>query len=209
MEPAPWTSLSVSGLEVPEGEANLVLKAARALEAAAGRPLPARMRLLKRIPPGAGLGGGSSDASAALRALSRLYTLDLDTAAVAAALGADVPFFLRGGRARAKGRGERLQPLADESWWFALAWPGIQVSTAAVYERWDACGGEPPNDLQRPAIDLHPELAAFAEALGQGWRLTGSGSAWFRPCASRAEAEHRLAAVPGWKAAVRSVPRWA
>ncbi len=194
---APATTLELDG-EAPAGEANLVLKAARALEELAGRPLPVRLRLLKRIPPGAGLGGGSSDAAAALRALARLYGLELDLAPVAAALGADVSFFLRGGAARAGGRGEELHPARPQPGWYALAWPGYQVSTADVYRAWDETGGEPPNELLRAAITVEPRLAAFTEALGTGWRMTGSGSAFFKPAATEAEARSAVAGLECW-----------
>ena len=174
---------------------DLVLRAQRALEAASGRPLPARFHLLKRIPVGAGLGGGSSDAAAALKALARLYPAAVDPArvdlhAVAAQLGADVPFFLRGGAALATGRGERLEQLPPVRGWFALAWPGFEVSTEAVYRRWDEVGGEGENHLTGAAFAVEPRLAQLAARL-DGWRLTGSGSAFFKHCASQEQAEEK------------------
>ena len=99
---------------VPTGDANLVLRAARLLRREAGVTAGAAIRLRKRIPVAAGLGGGSSDAAAALRGLRRLWALDLDADALrelAAQLGSDVPFFVMGGAALAEGRGERLTPL--------------------------------------------------------------------------------------------------
>ena len=93
-------------------EGNLVLKAAAALAVAAGRPCPgASLRLDKQLPAAAGLGGGSSDAAAALRALNRLWTLGLDTGALAAigeAIGADVPVCVAAASARIQGIGERI-----------------------------------------------------------------------------------------------------
>ena len=209
LEPASVTSFDVIGFKTPMDGSNLVLKTARELEAAAGRALPARIRLVKRIPPGAGLGGGSSDAAATLRGLSRLHCLELHLAPIAAEIGSDVPFFLAGGRARASGRGERLEPLPDQAAWYAIAWPELEVSTADVYRRWDAVGGEPPNDLQRAAVDLHPELGDFGASLGEGWQLTGSGSAWFKPCSSRGAASICAGAAPGWTAVAHSVAGWA
>jgi 4-diphosphocytidyl-2-C-methyl-D-erythritol kinase len=203
------TALEVNGFNVPVDESNLVLKALRALEMAAARSLPTRFRLLKRIPPGAGLGGGSSDAAASLRGLARLYDLESDLQPVAAELGSDVSFFLAGGRARASGHGERLEQLADLPGWFAIAWPQTEISTADVYRRWDAVGGEPPNELQRAAVDVRPELATFGEKLGEGWQLTGSGAAWFKSCPSRSAAETAAAAAAGWTAVARQVGRWA
>lgn len=179
---------------------DLVLRAASALEAAAGRALPAEFQLVKRIPAGAGMGGGSSDAAAALRALARLYDLDLDLSPVAASVGADVPFFLAGGCQLAEGRGERLCPAPAARGWFALAWPGFGVATAAAFRAWDEIGGDGENHLARAAFRVEPRLADFARSLGPGWRMTGSGAGFFRPCATRAEAEAARAELDCWTA---------
>jgi 4-diphosphocytidyl-2-C-methyl-D-erythritol kinase len=190
------------------GAEDLVLRAQRTLEQAACRPLPARFRLVKRIPVGAGLSGGSSDAAAALRALARLHGLDVDLAPVAARVGADVPFFLVGGAATARGAGELLTPRPPARGWVALAWPGFAVSTAAVYRAWDEVGGDGDNHLTRPAERVEPRLRAFRERLGSGWRMTGSGSAFFRLTASRSEAERCVAALDCWTAVARPVGPW-
>lgn len=166
---------------------DLVLKAQLALERAIGRSLPARFLLVKRIPVAAGLGGGSSDAATALRALSTLYELSVDLLPIAAELGADVPFFLVGGAAVGTGRGDQLQPLPPVGGWFALAWPDFPVSTEAIYRRWDEVGGEGDNQLTMAALDVDPRLADFAARM-QGWRMTGSGGAFFKACLSEAEA---------------------
>ncbi len=103
-----------SAASVPTGDDNLVMQAARLLRREAGVREGAAIRLRKRIPAAAGLGGGSSDAAAALRGLRRLWGLDLGADALrelAARLGSDVPFFVTGGAALAEGRGERLTPL--------------------------------------------------------------------------------------------------
>ena len=187
---------------------DLVLRSSRILEQAAGRPLPASFRLIKRIPAGAGLGGGSSDAAAALRALARLYRLEFDLGPVAAAVGADVPFFLAGGAMEGSGRGERLRPVELASGWFALAWPGFGVSTAAAYRAWDRIGGEGANELARAALDVEPRLAAFARQLGPGWRMTGSGTAFFRLTPTRKQAEAAVAPLRCWTSIARPVGRW-
>jgi len=202
IEPAVATSLDGG---FPD---DLVLRAQRVLERAAGRPLPARFRLVKRIPAGAGLGGGSADAAAALRGLARLYGLDLDLAPLAAELGADVPFLLCGGAAVAQGRGERLTASAADTCWYAIAWPGFPVPTAAVYRRWDEVGGDGANALTRAAFDVEPKLAEFASMLGEGWRMTGSGSAFFRPAATPAEADAAAARLDCWTAVARPVGPW-
>jgi 4-diphosphocytidyl-2-C-methyl-D-erythritol kinase len=204
VERAADTSLE-GGVEVDD----LVLRAQRALESAVGRPLPARFRLLKRIPVGAGLGGGSSDAAAALRALRRLYRLDCDLGPVAVAVGADVAFFLTGGAAVAGGSGERLSPTRPWEGWYVLAWPGFGVSTARVYAAWDRVGGDGDNQLTRAALTVEPRLAEFVAMLGAGWRMTGSGSAFFRAFPERGPAERAAAALRGcWTAVVRAVDAW-
>lgn len=201
------TELSVEG-EAPAGGENLVLRAAALLEEASGRRLPARFRLLKRIPVGAGLGGGSSDAAAALRGLARLHSLELDLFPVAAELGADVPFFMRGGRAAATGAGGELTGLPDQGGWYALAWPGFSLSTAEVYRRWDEVGGGGRNHLQAAAESVEPRLSEFAARLGEGWVMTGSGSAFFRECRDAAEAEAATAGLECWSSAAWAVRRW-
>jgi 4-diphosphocytidyl-2-C-methyl-D-erythritol kinase len=202
MEPAAATSLDGG---FPD---DLVLRAQALLERAAGRPLPARFRLVKRVPAGAGLGGGSADAAAALRGLARLYGREDDLAPLAAELGADVPFLLCGGGAVAQGRGERVTPAATDAGWYAIAWPGFSLSTAAVYRRWDDVGGDGANALTRAAFDVEPKLAEFASMLGEGWRMTGSGSAFFRPAATRAEARAAVARLDCWTAVARPVGPW-
>jgi len=124
---------------LPSGEDNLVLRAAEALRRHAGADLGAKLELRKRIPIGAGLGGGSSDAAAALVLLDELWELHLGQAALldlAAGLGSDVPFFLTGGFAMAAGRGEIVRPLPDlGEYGVVVCTPPIEVSTADVYGR--------------------------------------------------------------------------
>ena len=134
----------------------------------------------KVIPPGAGLGGGSADAAAVLRAGG---FDDLDRAA---ALGADVAFCLVGGRARVRGIGEVVETIAHRLQTFTLLTPPVHCSTPAVYQRWDALGGptgEAGNDLEPAALSVAPELARWRDQLsehsGQRPRLAGSGSTWF------------------------------
>jgi 4-diphosphocytidyl-2-C-methyl-D-erythritol kinase len=123
---------------VPTDERNLVHRAAVALRKAAGMLRGARMTLDKRIPVAAGLGGGSTDAAAALIGLNRLWGLRWplkDLEKIAVELGMDVAFFLRGGAALATGRGERLAPLGAASLGLVLVNPRFALSTADVYGR--------------------------------------------------------------------------
>ena len=179
LELRPGDGLEVTGPRawgVPAGDANLVRRAL----AAVGRT--AHVRLEKRVPPGAGLGGGSADAAAVLRWAA---CTDL---AVAAALGADVPFCLVGGRARVTGIGEVVEPLPFEPRPFTLLLPPFGTVTAGVYRTWDHLGGptaaEPGgNDLEPAVLAMAPELARWRDELGNATgrtpRLAGSGSAWF------------------------------
>jgi len=177
LEIGPGDSLLVvgaSGLAVPADDDNLVRRALRAL----GRT--AAVRLTKRIPAGAGLGGGSADAAAVLRWAG---CTDL---ALAASLGADVPFCLLGGRARVTGIGEVLEPLEPVERAFTLLTPPFGVSTPAVYRAWDDLGGpsaQGPNDLAPAALVVEPRLAEWRDRLGDATGaipvLAGSGSTWF------------------------------
>ena len=133
---------------------NLVLKAARELEGHVGRQLPFTIRLFKRVPMGAGLAGGSSDAAVFLRAANLLYDLKLKHAElieIATAVGQDVPFLLSGGTARATGLGSTIAPLpaVPTSWRFLVVCPPVEISTGAVYE---AVDGSAPSARRTPAL---------------------------------------------------------
>ena len=158
----------------PEGQENLVV---RALVAAGRR---ARVRLRKRIPGGAGLGGGSADAAAVLR-----WAGALDPA-TAVGLGADVPFCVLGGRARVGGIGDEIELLDHEAFTVVLVTPGLSVSTPAVYRAWDALGGphgEHGNDLEPAALAVEPRLSWWRDLIstvaGRRPCLAGSGGTWY------------------------------
>ena len=185
---------------------NTVLKAHAALERAAGRKLDVQFELVKRIPIGSGMGGASSDAAATLAALKSMFKLDVEMAPIAAEVGSDVPFFLHGGTALVEGRGERVTPLPDEDAWFAIAWPGFELSTKAVYAAWDEVGGD---DLRRAAERVEPRMKDFARRLGDGWRMTGSGSAFFKRVDTEKEGTRAIANLDCWKTVTRSIGRWA
>jgi 4-diphosphocytidyl-2-C-methyl-D-erythritol kinase len=170
-------------LELPSDGSNLV---SRALALCGHR---AHVRLVKRIPLGAGLGGGSADAAAVLRWAGISGEAGI---ALAAELGADVPFCLEGwGRARVRGVGEALERLPfDEVQGraYTLLTPPFGVPTAAVYRAWDEMGGpvgEGPNDLEPAALRVEPRLALWRDRLGDATGsqpvLAGSGSTWFVP----------------------------
>jgi 4-diphosphocytidyl-2-C-methyl-D-erythritol kinase len=133
---------------------NLMLKAARELEGYTSRALPFTIRLFKRIPMGAGLGGGSADAAAFLIAANQLYDLKLKPAQlveIAATVGQDLPFLLSGGTTRATGLGSTLSPLpaVPPSWTFLVVCPPVEIPTRAVYE---AVDGHRPSARKTPAL---------------------------------------------------------
>ena len=174
LEIEPGEGVSIDGGGDIDPADNLI---ARAL-ALVGRT--ARVTVAKRIPPGAGLGGGSADAAAILR------WAGYQDVEGAAQLGADVPFCLVGGRARVQGIGEIVQPLEHIPRTLTLLIPPFGCSTPAVYRRWDEMGGpEGPNgnDLEPAAREVEPRLDEYRQALeqatGQTARLAGSGATWF------------------------------
>jgi 4-diphosphocytidyl-2-C-methyl-D-erythritol kinase len=210
MSRAKETTLTTSGLPVNTISENLVIKAHRALETATQQSLPTHMHLHKRIPPGSGMGGASSDAAAALRGLAAIHELDADLNEIAHTIGADVAFFLHGGAAIGEGAGERLTRIEVVEGWFAIAWPDIELSTADVYRAWDEVKGEGPNHLRRAAEEVEPALKEFASTLGakEHWQMTGSGSAFFRRCESHAEAKQAIEHLKCWTAVSRPVGPW-
>jgi 4-diphosphocytidyl-2-C-methyl-D-erythritol kinase len=201
-------SLEVSGPatdRVPTGPENLAARAGEDLLIRAGRSgHGVRMKLRKGIPAGSGLGGGSADAAAALASVRRLLSVDVDDEslfALAAGIGSDVPFCLRGGAAWMRGRGERLEAVRlAEALPMVVVLAPLFVSTPAVYAAWDDLGGpvakrrvpapdavthlvsELANDLEAAAEAVEPRLSAFRadleDAAGLPALLAGSGSAY-------------------------------
>lgn len=172
--PGDGLELVDAGPDVPTDDTNLVRRALAAVDRTA------LVRVVKRIPAGAGLGGGSTDAAAVLRWAG---SGDLG---LAVGLGADVPFCLHGGRARVRGIGEQVEPLPHEERTFTLLTPPLHCATAAVYRAWDELGGPTaagPNDLEPAALVVEPELARWrdrlGDATGQTPVLAGSGASWF------------------------------
>ncbi|HEX6970676.1 MAG TPA: 4-(cytidine 5'-diphospho)-2-C-methyl-D-erythritol kinase [Limnochordia bacterium] len=160
--------------EIPAGEANPAWRAALALATEAGVRRGVRIVIEKAIPIAAGLGGGSADAAAVLRGLNRLWGLGWPKErllAIAARIGADVPFCVTGGTAIARGIGERLEPVASvPPMWLVLANPGIPLATREVFAAYDA---DPA-----PAAAVVPDARAAVAAL-QGdrpWLGAGMGN---------------------------------
>ncbi len=165
------------GLAVTVGPDNLVSRALTLVDRTAS------VHITKRIPAGAGLGGGSGNAAAVMRWAGRTSAVDI---AESARLGADVPFCIVGGRARVSGIGEVIEPLPVIDRVYTLICPPFGVSTPAVYRAWDSLGGptgEGLNDLEPAALVVEPRLAEWRDRLGDATgsrpQLAGSGSTWF------------------------------
>jgi 4-diphosphocytidyl-2-C-methyl-D-erythritol kinase len=198
-------TLTITGLPGCPVEGNLVLRAFAAVRRAVGQDLPPlAAHLDKRIPMGAGLGGGSSDAAAAIEAAEVMWGVGLAPqvrAEIELELGADVPFFARGGEsALVSGRGEHINRLPAPSGVAAvlLVTPPFGLSTALVYARFDeltppAETTRPePNDLWPAAASLEPRLVQIRDELErltmQPWLMSGSGSSLFSLHSSPGEA---------------------
>lgn len=186
-------------LEGPDAvaeEDDLAVRAAHALQCATGVQRGARLRIVKRIPMGAGLGGGSSDAATVLVALNELWETGLDLrqlASIGADLGADVPVFVHGRSAFAEGIGEVLTPLSLPEKWFLVVDPGVAVATAAVFQAPELTRNSPLITIRglfeaETRNDCEPVVRARFPAVGEAldWlgrfaeaRLTGTGACVF------------------------------
>lgn len=195
--------------DVPTDGSNLVVRAVRAVAAAAGESRGLEIELVKRIPSGAGLGGGSSDAATAIRAAAITWGIDWPVerlAEIGASLGSDVPWFFAGGPAVAGGRGERIDPVDGiPALPAVIACPAAGLSTPLVYShcspdpsrrgeaarlaallaegRLRAAGMLMHNDLEAPARRLLDDLDRLLDSMRRSGAvrpmLTGSGSACF------------------------------
>ena len=195
-------------------QSDLAVRAAAALQRETGCVLGVDLAVTKRIPLGAGLGGGSSDAAAVLLALNRLWNVGLPRAElirIGSTLGADVPFFLCGEPAVGRGVGDVLRPVSLPAWWAAVIVPPVAVSTASIFAareltrtgqsaKMDVFSeGYGRNDLQPIAVARFPDIANALTMLRErspGARMTGSGSCVFALFAAESEARAAVDARP-------------
>jgi 4-diphosphocytidyl-2-C-methyl-D-erythritol kinase len=225
LEPsANGVELQVIGLSLPTNQDNLVFRAAIAYLEATKVQGGVRIKLEKRLPIAAGLGGGSSDAAACLRGLQRLYPSNVDLHSLATALGADVPFLLRGGVARASGIGEVLQPLALPEIHVVLVNPAVGITAKEAYLGLNGRFGEPleaeaivqaleeqrsppyRNDLEAPVLTAYPIVQEVKNALVAaglfGVLMSGSGSTCFGLARDATQAQTAARALqvahPNW-----------
>lgn len=199
---------------------DLTVRAAQALKAATGTAAGADITVLKRIPLGAGLGGGSSDAATTLVALNELWQCGLslgELSCLGLQLGADVPVFVQGFSAWAEGIGERLTPVTLPERWYVIIYPGVSMSTREVFHSPELTRNSPlitiraffgsggHNDCEGVVRARSPEVAEALEWLGRAGsaHLSGTGSCVFTARASAADAERLAAQVPDrWRSFV-------
>lgn len=197
---------------------NLVIRAANLLKQATGTKKGAFIRLIKRIPIGSGLGGGSSDAATTLIALNHLWQTHLSRNALmklAVRLGADIPVFIFGKNAIGGGIGEQLTACTLPKKWYALLCPPVSIATKTVFQQWKLTRRVAPaiipnplmsnlwmNDLEsvvRNQYKLVDQAMLALSAYGTA-RMTGSGSCVFLACTYKAAAQRVMAACQGnWK----------
>jgi 4-diphosphocytidyl-2-C-methyl-D-erythritol kinase len=202
-------------------ETDLAVRAAQLLQEATGTARGARIEVRKHIPMGGGLGGGSSDAATVLLVLNRLWKCGFDEEAlgeIGLALGADVPFFVRGSPAWVEGIGDILKPFDLPPAWYAIVAPSVSVPTSAIYGaaeltrdaealKMEDFSAHPPDFSNDPRFRNHMEAVVVArypevrEALA--WlarrasaRMTGSGGCVFAAFASREAAQAALEGLP-------------
>jgi len=192
---------------------DLVIRAARALQAETGCALGVDITVIKQLSMGGGLGGGSSNAATTLVALNQIWSLGLTTdrlAGIGLALGADVPVFVRGQAAWAEGVGELLTEIEPVECWYLVINPGCHVPTAGIFDAPDLTRNTPAitirdflksgghNDCEPVVRRLYPEVAAVLDWLGQYAvaRLTGTGACVFAGFNSQEQAEKIQASLP-------------
>lgn len=215
VEPADELELTINGpfaQGLSNGADNLVLRAATALREAAGVAAGASIHLTKNLPVASGIGGGSADAAAVLRLLTRIWAVDERHAdAVAPGLGSDVPACLLSRPCRGTGAGDNLQPaelgIPSETP-VLLINPLIPLQTGPVFAGWDGVDRGPlgdwrecRNDLEAPAIALVPEIGTaldWLQARAGAWfvRMSGSGATCFALFDTAEERDAAAAAVP-------------
>ncbi|MBS0347237.1 MAG: 4-(cytidine 5'-diphospho)-2-C-methyl-D-erythritol kinase [Proteobacteria bacterium] len=194
-------------------ESDLVVRAARALQAATGSTFGAEIGVSKQIPMGGGLGGGSSDAASVLIALNRIWGCGLSRQRlqeIGLKLGADVPFFIFGETAFAEGVGEELRPLSVPPAWYVMVAPSVFVPTSEIFSdplltrdseiliMQAFATHTTRNDMQATACRKFPEVAEALSWLSQygAARMSGSGACVFAPFDSKEAAEQVLAKAP-------------
>lgn len=212
IDPSGAITLTPDFADIPADQ-NLVVRAAKLLQQTTDCRLGARMHLVKRLPMGGGIGGGSSDAATALVGLNHLWQTGLDEdqlAELGRQLGADIPVFVRGKSAWAEGVGEQLQPLELPVKWYVVLAPNCSVSTREIFSNEGLTrnskgitvrafleeGGK--NDCQKVVEELFPQVKDAVDWLGRFGpaQMTGTGACVFAPFETEEEARDVFAKRP-------------
>jgi 4-diphosphocytidyl-2-C-methyl-D-erythritol kinase len=206
--------LVCDNLDIPT-EANLVYRAALALQQQTNSGAGVHIRLDKRLPTGGGLGGGSSNAATTLLALNQIWKLNLSTlelAAIGLRLGADVPVFVHGHSAWAEGVGEQLVPVQIPEQWYVVIAPNCAVSTAEVFSHGQLTRNTPTttmaavfeqggaNDCQSVVCELYPEVdkaLIWLEKFGQA-QMTGTGACVYLAVPDKTQAQAIFVQKPSY-----------
>ena len=208
----PSISLSTA-IDGVDDEDNLIIRAARALQASANIQQGVNITIEKRLPMGGGLGGGSSNAATTLLALNQLWQCHLsktELAQLGLTLGADVPIFIHGEAAWAEGVGEQLSPISPPEPWYAVLVPNCHVSTAEVFSSQELTrdcepitisrflSGEGRNICEDVVTKHYPQVSEALSWLSQFGkaRMTGTGACIFVSFDSRAQAQQVITAMP-------------
>lgn len=215
--------LRLNPLEGIPAESDLVVRAARLLQKKTGVRLGAEIDLIKKIPMGAGLGGGSSDAASTLIGLNFLWKTGLnrsELAKISLELGADVPFFIGGQNAFVEGIGEKITPIKLPEVNYLLAFPGVGIPTQTIFQDPSLTRNHPSitmvdfvthlsesgfgnNDLQDVVVQKHPEVKKALDWLleqvpGSNPRMSGSGSTVFVRLPEKLNAQNVLSKLPSY-----------
>jgi len=203
----------ISDLEEVKPQDNLVFKAAQALQQATDCPWGCEIQLEKKLPIGAGLGGGSSNAATTLVGLNDLWQCDLsldELAKIGRNLGADIPVFVKGFSAFAEGIGDQLTPISLKDFWYLVVTPKIKVSTQQIFSHSELTRNAPAikiralseelyrNDCQSVVETLYPEIKQVLDWLKRFGNplMTGTGASLYCRFDSEIEAKQAQITVP-------------
>ncbi len=220
IEPASSDSIEIHGGDAPDDETNLAWRALDAVRRSKRMMTPYALSIRKTIPAGAGLGGGSADAAAALGLMAGRLGVDKEAITeLAESLGADVPFSFAGGTKLVEGRGERLKSFdSSDDYALGIVVPPFALATPDVFGEWDRLDGPkgdemdarhlPPslrnglpirNDLYPAAVSLDPRVGEWRDEISERWNtgvaMTGSGSALFAFFSTPDEARSAVEAI--------------
>lgn len=216
--------LEITGIELAVKKDNLFFQVLEKVRERGHSVPPLKISVVKKIPVGGGLGGGSSNAMGLLSLIGERYGVDhQEMNEIAAELGSDTNFFLVGGTCMCSGRGEQIESLSDQHLYFNLLFPNISCSTPKVFsmfrdteghgkdlqERWRAGEDYGHNDLQMACLEAYPEMSQFfleAKKMGVPIFLSGSGSTCYTYHHSKSERDRAYKELDSWKDDLKVIP---